>query len=643
VSGFIRRYGYVPDLATLKMIEGLVILDLTPPGGIQGLGSGTVAIIGETADLTRAVSVSSAGVVTTSAQPTEIYSPQDFLDKFGGFDYTLGEFGKDGGNLFAEVFTGKKFARLVVVAVNLASSAGVRMYRKLPLAKAADNPAPIVPVAPGIVAAGREFKSAGNRAHVGARGIFTASQALVSRVDGAIANAVATLTSAGATFITSGVQIGDVVALGVFGQPDSDTYRIVTVDSETQLTLQQQNGVAFSGSGIVVALPFRVYPGTNADTAVAVAAANGGAVLPARALDATIAAATECTPTVVPPAVSATVWDTLSGLKLRTHPTTGLVYTAAVQAANATQSSALDVLYGTCLDALLSEASPARDVNVAYTARVSATIRTAARQHERDASAKGIGRIVIVNPDLQTVTTANALADASPGVGATRDESTLYAWPGATVYLPDAVGQPVKLATGATATDGYIDLPTSGYLASVLSLLAPERNPAQAAEPVPTCMGGGVGFQHGAPVLGMEDYIALKAGGVVALRMDRQAGPIFQSGVTSSLVSGKTQIQRRRMANFLEDSAAAELVQFSKLPMTPEWKDGVTSELVTFLEGLKAAGRIADYSVDRVSGNTPAILAAGLFVLIMRVQTTPTADVLVLQAQIGDSVNVKAA
>ena len=141
----------------------------------------------------------------------------------------------------------------------------------------------------------------------------------------------------------------------------------------------------------------------------------------------------------------------------------------------------------------------------------------------------------------------------------------------------------------------------------------------------------------------MNSYIALRNKGIAGLRIDRVVGPVIQSGITSSLLSGQKNINRRRMADFIEDSMAARFVQSSKLPLTESLKQTITGEAVEFLEGLLSidnppAQRINDYEVDPISGNTPSLEAKGVFVLIVRVRTLATADFITVQAEVGEGV-----
>jgi hypothetical protein len=185
-------------------------------------------------------------------------------------------------------------------------------------------------------------------------------------------------------------------------------------------------------------------------------------------------------------------------------------------------------------------------------------------------------------------------------------------------------------------------------LASLLSNLPPENNPGQAAPPVPSVMSTVAGFQRGAPNLAMADYILLRQNGVVALRIDRVAGPIFQSGITTSLTSGQKNIARRRMADYIEDSMAQSLNPLSKLPLTNQLKDSITAEVDAFLDGLlspnnPAAQRISGYNIDTKSGNTPALEAAGIWVIIAKVRTLASLDDIVLQVQAGEGVVITTA
>jgi hypothetical protein len=285
-------------------------------------------------------------------------------------------------------------------------------------------------------------------------------------------------------------------------------------------------------------------------------------------------------------------------------------------------------------------------VNILFCARTSLNIRNLQLQHVLAQSANGIGRSALIWPELSVQTTTNAIAAADPGVGANRNERIDYVWPGLKTFVPEAVNIAITNPLGSTALDGGISTSGAGWLAAVHSNLAPERDPGQLADPIPTVMAPVLGLQDGAPVLAMSDYITLKAQGVCAPRRDKNAGCfIFQSSVTTSLVSGQTDQNRRRFADFIEDSLAAALAPMSKLPINAQFKDAVVGESTALGEQLLSvqnppASRINAYEVDDKTGNTFDLNSQGIFVLIFRAQMTPIAKHIVLQAEVGPGVKI---
>lgn len=658
MAGFIRRFNYNPGADVIQQIEGVNIIDLPPPGSIEGVGTGTVCIVGEFADMTYATLVDANGNVTTNTVPTEVFSSQDLINKFGGFDETMGQYGGADGSGFVAL-RNKKFARLVVAAVNLCSAKAVRVWRELPTNKSATDPTPILPVSGGTVTAGREFKSSSNRMRLGAKVSFAGLEAYVTGTDGvttaAAPNSTNTFNSPGANFITSGVKEGDALVVGVIGGAgalgaNANTYRVTIVTDANNLVVELLRG-ADTGNTFAwttgSAQPWRIHDGsTVASAGYDHQSVEAGAYqVPARPLDATIAASTVVLPTIAPPTGTANVWDPLTGLAASTFSGGALTYTSTIQAPNAPNDSTIDVLYSTALDSLLQDAEPASDINIVFSARHSSTIRNKLRTHVDDASSRGLGRMAINSPQISQRTLSNVLGNSDPGVGANRDERLQYSWPGCTTLIPEAVGS--KLATGDSKTtlDGVLDQTFDSWMACILSNLAPERNPGQIAEPVPTLLAPILGFQRGMPALGMPEYIALRRQGVAALRKN-SLGFFVQSGITTSQVSGQKNVNRRRMADYIEDSVAKAILPFDKLPLSTQVRDGAVGEIVAFLNQLQsptnpASQRIEAYSVDDKSGNTPELLAAGVFVINISVRMLATADFITLQFNIGPGVTIE--
>lgn len=688
MPGFVRRFGFLPPEEVITQIEGVSIVDLPPPGAVNGVSTGMVALVGEFPDMTYATSVNGSGVVSSSLRPQEITSSQDLIDKVGGFDATLGDFGNAGGNGFVAL-RNKRFSRLLVQPINLCSATGVRYMRVLPLCTSQTNPLPVVPVEGAQIDAGREFRSpTSGRLKIGARVVFTALDPIATGTGGAITNAAGTAAAqnfvvAGADFSAIlrpdggvGIKKGDIVVIGNNNagaiQPldtgatgrGAGTYRVAadaTSGAPTILSLQRLAGDVFDWNTSTT-IPWRIHVSSDADSAPVVvlgnsvpggygAADDGGYSVPSRPLtneagalsNGTWTAALSITPLVVPTALTGSSWDPLSGLFGRIIPTGGLVYTAATQGPNVVNVAALDSLYLAGLDALISNQAPISDINVVCAARMSDTIRSGMRTHVATASARSLGRLAVIRPQLTTVSLTTALGDAAPGVGATRAERVLYCWPGVRTYVPEAVNSRLKTADSLTTVDGVLDVGSDLYLASVLSNLPPENNPGQGTAPVPELMSSILGLQRAAPSLDLAEYVNLRARGVVAPRLDPTVGPIFQSGITSSLVSGQKNIARRRMADFIQDSIARRLNQYSKTLLTEQNKDNMVAEVDAFLAGLlnvdnPSAQRIVDYQVDDRSGNTAEREAKGIFVIIVRVRTLASADFLVLQTEIGEGV-----
>lgn len=655
-AGFIRRFSTNPGNAELGRIEGVAIIDNPPPGSIQGVGTGCVCVVGECSDASYAVTVAANGDVSAKVQPVRVYSPADIVDKVGGWDETLGNFGTGLGNLYASL-ANKRFPVLVLVPIDNVTPAagtnkGVRVFRDLPTNASAVSATPAVPMAPAVVSAGREFRSGSNRVRTAAKVLFTDTAAYWQGVDGVLAAGASAViqpfTSATGDFVNKGVQVGDILVVGVIGTNNvlnAKTFRVQLVTNATTLQVERLDGAAFV-TVVETALAYRLHAAATADSAgmaslhVAAATASGYRI-PARPLDATITAGSALTPTVVPDAPTATSWDTLSGLGARVEAATALTYSAAVHAPNAANSATLDARYATAIQATANDDDPSNLINIIVAARKSATIRSTLKQHCATTSALGNTRTTCFSPELSVVAVNVATGTGSTGAGAQRLDRCDYSWPNCTTFVPEAVNLSITKADGTTTTDGYLDDGADVWLASVLANTNPEENPGQVGSPYSDLLAGIAGFQTNLTTkLGMAEYIALKAAGVCALRRDREDGFLFQSGVTTDLTSGREPISRRRMADFLQDSMARRTNKFAKGKATTTRKDGIRTEIETFLADLvsennPAAARIAGYSVDDKSGNTPSTVAAGLHFIIVRVQLLGELNTIILQTEIS--------
>lgn len=672
-AGFVRRYGYFPGTEELMAIEGVVIVDQRTPGPIRGASYGVVAVVGEASDMSYCCKVSSAGAVVSSIRPQEVYGGSDLIDKIGAFDYTLGEWGDELGNLYAEV-RNKQFSRLVVVPVDLVRQGSgtqyaIRCWRQLPTNRSATDVTPIVPVIATKVPAGSLLLSGtSQRVLLAAPVVFTGKPPKSTGVNGttdvtSLPLATVTITRAAGSWISDGAAEGDLIVPGSLNADSSTqngacalagTLRIVSVDSATVITVEKLDGTNFvsatdwrAGS----ALAWRLHAGSDGDTGGAhqLSEAAGYTVL-ARPQTSTVAAASALTPSPVPTAPSGTYWDVTAGFAGITHPSGALTYDADLHAPNAACTADMRTRYQEAIDSLLNDDTPTNVVSFVTAARKDSSIQSYLRAHCLLASSRGMSRNCCVAPKLETVSKSTILGSAAPGVGgaggAVRHERVFYSWPGHKTFIPELVGISVACADGTTTDDGIIDVTSDTLLACLLSNLQPELNPGQAADPVPRIMSPVLGYQRGCPTLDMSDYILFKQYGVCALRMDRVSGPIFQSGVTTSLTVGETTINRRRMADFVQDSLAARYNQMAKMIGRQSIKDSLLAETDAFLGDLLSdnnpeAQRIESYSIDDKSPNSPALAARGVWVIKSTVRMLGTLDTLVVMSEVSpDAITV---
>lgn len=654
MAGFIRRFSSYPGNEVITQIEGVNIIDLPPPASIQGLSTGVVGMAGEFVNCTAAVDFDpTTGDFVGNPHLVEIFSSKDMLDKLGGFDATLGDFGNAEGNGFVAL-RNKKFSRLFVSPVNIASTKGVRVWRELPTNETSGGVVLTnVPITAATVSAGYEFKdSSNNRIRLAGNAVFTGLPSYTSGSDGTVTNGAPAATnnfnSATANFLTSNVKVGDALVMGTVGASgaqgaNAGTYRVFSVTDAHNMLVEKLDGSNFTFTASSAML-FQVYPASNISSAGNYHSGQAGAYnIPVRPLDAQPAGVL-FNPTVAPPTQTEFAWNPLSGLKAQQQTAAGITYTANVQGVNPVNNSDMSNAYIPALFPFTIPNNSGVNMNIIYAARHSGVINSQIKTNVENTSMVLTGQMGVIAPELQTGPQSGVSSNSYPGVGANRSERVVYTYPCVTTFIPEAVGSTIKLVTSLTTTDGIINVGMDGYVASLMSNLAPELNIGQIAAPVPTLLGTILSVQDNLG-LSMNNYIAFKALGVAAVRSQSPYGPFIQSAITSSLVPGQTAINRRRMADFIEDSIASALLPFDKLPLTNALMDSAAGEVTAFLDGLlspnnPAAQRIADYKVDDKSGNTPDLLAQGIFVINVSVRTLATADFIVLQFNIGPGVEI---
>ncbi len=312
--------------------------------------------------------------------------------------------------------------------------------------------------------------------------------------------------------------------------------------------------------------------------------------------------------------------------------------------AAALTEAALDAAYVAAIASTLAQNAVTRQANFLVSARQSNACRQIGRQNAIDASAQGcFGRKFVMCPPLNTTRLSARNVSVQPGMGSYRGDRVHYVFPGISTFVPQVAVRGLAGGAGFTA-DGIVDLHADSFVASLESQLNPEENPGQ----LTNFMASVVGLERGnadVQSMTMDDYVAFRAAGIAAIRMDEGVA-IIESGIVNvdpvSFGNIKN-MARRNMADFIQDSLAAALRPFVKKLATKERRGQCVGVVKAFLEGLASPGnssaqRIDDYRIDAKSGNTAATLAAGIFRIIVKVRTLSSLDVIVLETTIGETV-----
>lgn len=310
----------------------------------------------------------------------------------------------------------------------------------------------------------------------------------------------------------------------------------------------------------------------------------------------------------------------------------------------ALSEGAIDAAYSTALDSTLSQNAVTKEANLLLVARSSNAIRQAGRQNVITASEQGLrGRRFIMRPPLNTKRIDARSLVAQPGAGTYRSDRVVYCYPGVRTTVPQIALRGLSGGAGFTV-DGVIDVGFDSFVASAISQLNPEENPGQ----LTTFMINIIGVESGnsdVQAMTMDDYVLFKAAGIAAMIMEEGVATI-QSGVVNVdpvSFSNIKNIARRGAADYIQDSLAIALKPFAKKLASRQRRGECLGVVKAFLEGLMSPGnaasqRIGDYSIDAKSGNTAASLALGIFRIIVKVQTLPSLDVIVLETTIGETV-----
>jgi hypothetical protein len=313
----------------------------------------------------------------------------------------------------------------------------------------------------------------------------------------------------------------------------------------------------------------------------------------------------------------------------------------------ALSEAAIDAKYTTAIQSTKSVVGAAREINFIFSARSSNSTRRDLRTNALESSAQGcFGRMAVIRPPLGVSSATARSSTVEPGVGIYRDERVAYTWPGWRMRV-DVIAQLGATIGGTGFTDdGLINVGADSFLASILSLLPPGENPGQITE----YLSNVVSLENSTYTqnLTIDDYIALKAAGICAPRIENGSA-FYQSGVTSvdpTSFPTRVDIERRTLTDYIEDSLGNFFRPYSKKKMTLARQIALVSAtkqfMNTFLGDPDGNGqRIDGYSIDAKTPNTSALRSKGRWRLILRAQQTPSFKSIELAVTVGPTVIIE--
>lgn len=236
----------------------------------------------------------------------------------------------------------------------------------------------------------------------------------------------------------------------------------------------------------------------------------------------------------------------------------------------------------------------------------------------KTAAAASSDRLFLIGANDETVGVSSAVSD----VGSYRSDRLIYCYDH--VYTIDPV----------TGTE-VLTYPMS-WMAAVLANTDVDIHPGE--EDTKRFLAGITRLYNES--LERADYVSLKAAGIAALEVDL-GSPVFVSGVVTDLTPGKTEIARRRMADFLQLSAAYTLRFHVKKKNTEARRTAIAATLKGWLSGLKRQGRVVeDFVIDMDILNTQTDRDNGIQRILMRVDLVPHMLSIVLTTEIGTGVTI---
>ena len=296
----------------------------------------------------------------------------------------------------------------------------------------------------------------------------------------------------------------------------------------------------------------------------------------------------------------------------------------------------MDNAYIDALEATLDDQGPAKQANYLLSARRTDTLVREGRANAIKAGECGLFARIFLTGDPLGTDTSTIVAN----VDNYRSDRVFYTGKGLKVRVPAIAERGTDGGLGFTA-DGVITVRPDGPLATVCAIRPPEENPGQVTRLIDDFYQvDGFGER-----LTIEQYKAFKAAGVIVPKVEGgDAGTVFQSGVTSSLTSGRTTCARRKMADFIQNTFATSLQVYVKKLNTVSRRNAVRGTVDSFMKGLLSEDdperrRIEAFETDDSvnAGNSPDSLALGIYRIQNKVRTLSSMDYIVVTSEVGEN------
>lgn len=241
-------------------------------------------------------------------------------------------------------------------------------------------------------------------------------------------------------------------------------------------------------------------------------------------------------------------------------------------------------------------------------------------------------KVCVLSDGIPATTDAStAVSDAATAVATKRDSD------GRLVY---AFNPPKTVIDGAeTETD------PASWVAAILSLTHPSIDPAFAKNT--QYLAGITGLKY---TLTRSQHITLKNAGICAFEYDADIGFKVKAGVTTQIAdTSKLTVLRRRMADYLTQSAARYLKNYQNAVNSKDNRNAVKAAILNFVGQEERLGTLPKdsevstgraKSVDTESLNTDTTIGQGFFYVLWKQRIYSSMRYIVIQAEIGETVTV---